>query len=74
MSREIFERTKGTERTILCVFAPFWWTDSVLPVHVHGPGAARGNGVLMITAGLPRYRAICRDLNELELDRLPCRN
>ena len=46
----------------------------ILPVHGDEAGAARGNGVLVITAGFPRYRAICRDLDEFELDRLPGRD
>ena len=47
---------------------------SILPVDGHEAGAARGDGVLMITARFPRNGSICGDFYELELDCLTSRN
>src|SRR5215203_6193990 len=47
---------------------------SVLPIDVYETGSARWNRVGVIAPSLPRYRPICGDFDELELDRLPCRS
>ena len=45
-----------------------------MPVHGYESGACGRHGVLVVAAVLVRHRPIRRDLDELELDRLPCRH
>src|SRR5947209_692735 len=45
-----------------------------LPVHIHKPGSAGGNRESVVVAVFPGYGSIGGDLDEFELDGLPCWN